>query len=191
MLRQLVIDSFKRPRPAARSVLAVDLAPVPLLQAAVAVTCIGLVLGYVAMWLSGGAIDPVSAAVLRMPLVGALAQFAMMALVAFLTFRIGRLFGGSGGLLGAAAVVIWLNAVTLGIQVLQIAALALVPPLAGLLALATLFWLLWAFANFVAELHGFGSPVMVLGVAVLSGIVLIFGVTLIAAILGIAPPGME
>jgi len=69
--------------------------------------------------------------------------------------------------------------------------LALVPPLAGLIALATLFWLLWAYANFVSELHAFRSPVVALGVAVLSGIVLIFCVTLIAAILGFAPPGVE
>lgn len=191
MLRQLVIDSFVAPRTAARAVLASGVPAGALLQAGVAVTCIGLVLGYLAMWLSGGAVDPVSAAVLRAPLIGALAQFAMMALVAWLTFRIGRLFGGAGGFWGAVTVVVWLNAVMLGIQVVQIGALALVPPLAGLIAVATLLWLLWAYANFVSELHGFASPVMVLGVALLSGVVLIFGVTLIAAILGIAPQGIE
>lgn len=191
MLRQLVIDSLVRPRAAARGVLDLDIAAGPLAQAAVAVTCIGLVLGYAAMRIGGGAVDPVSAAVLQAPLLGALGQFAMMALIAFLTFRVGRLFGGAGGFWGAATVVIWLNAVTLGIQVLQIVVLAVAPPLAGLVAVATLFWLLWAYANFVAELHAFRSPVMVLGVAVLSGIALIFGLTLIAAILGIAPPGIE
>lgn len=190
MWGQLAIDSLIRPRAAARRVLALPVAPLTLVETAAAITALGLVLGFVAMRMSG-AVDPVSAAVLRAPLLGAVAQFGMMALVAFLTFRIGRAFGGRGGFWGAALVVVWLNAVTLGIQVVQIAALAVVPPLAGVIAIATLFWLLWAFANFVAELHDFGSPLMVLGVTVLTAIVLIFGVTLLAAILGFSPQGAQ
>jgi hypothetical protein len=187
MWGQLVIDSILRPRAAARRVLGLELAPDALFQAAAAITCIGIVLGYLAMRMSGGAVDPVSAAVLQAPLLGATLQFGMMAVIAFLTFRIGRVFGGRGDFWGAAAVVVWLNAVTLAIQVVQLAALATVPPLAGLIAIATLFWLLWAFSNFVAELHGFASPVMVLGVVVLTVIVLVFALTLVAAMLGLTP----
>ena len=43
------------------------------------------------------------------------------------------------------------------------------PPLAAILAIATLFWALWAFANFVAELHGFRNPIVVLGAVVADG----------------------
>lgn len=189
MWRRLVIDSLFRPREAATRVLRLDLTPGALAQAGVAVTCIGLLLGYVGLALSGGDVDPVSAVVLERPLVGAALQLAIMAAVAFLTFRIGRLFGGVGALWGAAAVVVWLNAVTLVIQVLQLAALALVPPLAGLIAMATIFWLFWAYANFVTELHGFESPVMVLGVVVLTVIVIVFGLTMLAAILGLSSRG--
>jgi hypothetical protein len=187
MWGQLVIDSLTRPRAAARRLLSLDLEPAPLVQAAVAITCAGLVLGWVAMTLSGGAVDPVSAAVLQAPLLGALAQFAVMGLVILLTFRIGRMFGGRGGFWGAAAVVVWLNAVTLLIQVVQIVALAVAPPFAGLIAIATLVWLLWAYASFVTELHDFSSPLMVLGVAILTVIVLIFALTLLAAMLGLSP----
>jgi hypothetical protein len=188
MWRQLVIDSFAQPRVAARRLIALDLPPDALLQAAGAVTCIGLVLGFAALRLTGGAADPVSAAVLRSPLVGAAVQFGVMALIALLTFRVGRMFGGRGGFWAGAAVVVWLNAMTLLIQAVQLVALALAPPAAGLIAVATLVWLFWAFANFVAELHGFASPFVVLGVAVLTVIVLVFAATLLAAILGVAPP---
>ncbi len=191
MWPQLVIDSLVRPRAAARRVLAISVDPFVLLQAAVAITCVGILLGYLAMRMSGGAVDAVSAAVLAAPLMGALVQFGMMALIAFLAFRVGRLFGGRGDFWSAATVVVWLNAMTLAIQVLQLVALALAPPLAGIIAIATLFWLFWAFASFVTELHDFRSPMMVLGVVVLTVIVIVFGLTLLAAILGFGPQGVS
>jgi hypothetical protein len=190
MWRQLVIESLVSPRAAARRVLADRFDPATLLQAAVAVTCTGLVLGFVAMQLTGGAVDPVSAAVLGSPLMGALAQLGVMALAAFLTFRVGRLFGGSGDFWGAAQVVVWLNAITLAIQAVQLVALALAPPIAGLIAVGTLFWLLWAYATFVTELHGFRSAAMVLGATVLVVVGLVFVATIMAGILGIAPQGV-
>lgn len=191
MLGQLIVDSLLRPRSAARAVLGMVPPADVLLQAALAVTCLGMVLGFVAVVIGGGPVDPVSAALISNPLVGAAIQFAIMIAVAMLTFRIGGLFGGTGGFLGALTIVVWLNAVMLAIQFVQIAAMLLVPPLAGLVALVAVFWLLWAFANFVAELHGFGSPFVVLGVSILTVIVLVFGLTMLAAILGITPQGVQ
>ena len=99
-----------------------------------------------------------SAAILGRPLLGAVVQLAALVIVVFLTVRIGRLFGGIGGFWDALALVVWLNAVMVLVQVVQLVALALVPPLAAALAIATILWALWAFANFVAELHGFQNP---------------------------------
>ena len=48
-----------------------------------------------------------------------------MAVIVVLTVRIGRLFGGSGGLWGALALVVWLNAMMVLIQAAQLVALAL------------------------------------------------------------------
>jgi hypothetical protein len=158
-----------------------------LVQAAVMVTCVGIVLGYLAVQLSPEAIDVVSAALLDNPLVGAALQLGAMALIAFLTARIGRLFGGSGELWGAVALVVWLNAMMVLIQAGQLAALAILPPLAAVLAIVTVFWALWAFANFVTELHGFQNPAIVLGGVVLSALVLFFATAMLLAILGITP----
>lgn len=189
MWGQLVIDSLVRPREAARRVLGFEIGWAALAQIAVAVACIVMVLAYAAVELSGGPVDPMSAALLRRPLVGAVSQLGVMALIVVLTVRIGRAFGGTGGLWGATALVVWLNAMTLLIQVLQLVLLLVAPPLAGILAIATLVWILWTFANFVAELHGFASAFVVLGVTVLSGVGLVLGLTLIAAILGLSPTG--
>ncbi len=187
MWAQLVIDSLLRPRSAARQVLDARLGLTELLQGAVAVTCAGMVLGYVALRVSPGAVDVISAAVIGNPLVGTALQLSIMAVVVILTARIGRLFGGTGEAWGALALIVWLNAVLVLLQAGQLVLLALVPPLAALVAIATLIWALWAFANFVAELHGFKNPFIVMGAVVLTGIVLFFGTAMILAILGITP----
>jgi hypothetical protein len=83
--------------------------------------------------------------------------------------------------------VVWLNAMMLLIQMAQLGALLLIPPLASLIAIATVIWALWAFANFVTELHGFQNPLFVLGGVILSMIVLFFGLAMILAILGVTP----
>lgn len=187
MWRELLIDSLLRPRVAARRVLAAGVPVAQLLEAAVLVAVVGVVLGYLALLLSPGALDIVSAAVIHHPLLGAVAQLAVMAVAVLLTVRIGRLFGGTGSTEGALALVVWLNAVMVVIQAAQLVALAVLPPVATVLAVATIFWALWAFANFVAELHGFQNPFMVLAAVILTAIVLFFGTAMIFAILGITP----
>ena len=187
MWGQLVIDSLRRPRLAARRLL--DAAPpdATVLEAAVLVTCAGILLGYLAVRMTPGGVDMVSAALLANPLLGAAAQLGAMAVVVLLTVRIGRLFGGRGELWGAATLVVWLNAMLVLIQAGQLVALALVPPLAALLAIVAIVWTLWAYANFIAELHGFQNPVIVLGAVVLTGMMLFFGTAMLLAILGLAP----
>jgi hypothetical protein len=187
MWGELVIDSLRRPRLAARRILDAGVPDATVVEAAVLVTCAGMVLGYLALRATPEGVDMVSAAVLANPLLGAAAQLGVMAVVAFLTARIGRLFGGRGELWGAAALVVWLNAMLVLVQAGQLAALALLPPLAALLAIAATVWALWAYANFVAELHGFQNPVIVLGAVVLTGLMLFFGIAMMLAILGLTP----
>lgn len=187
---QLVIDTLVRPRGAARQLLGLDLALGILVQAAVLTACLAMVLGYAAVQLSPpGTSDAVSEALIGQPLRGAALQLVMMAAAAGLTARIGRLFGGTGSLRGALALVVWLNMMMVILQVVQLAALLFWPPLAVLIALGTLFWALWAFVSFVAELHGFGNALLVLAGTVLTLIVLFFGIAMLLAILGITPKG--
>lgn len=189
MWGELLIDSLRRPRVAARRVLDARVPAARLLEAAVLVAVTGVVFGYLALMLSPEALDVVSAAVIHNPLLGAGAQLAVMAVAVFLTVRVGRIFGGTGTTEGALALVVWLNAVMVVIQAAQLVALAVLPPVATILAVATIFWALWAFANFVAELHGFQNPFIVLAVVILTTIVVFFGSAMIFAILGITPQG--
>lgn len=187
MWRQLVIDSLVRPRAAARGVMGLHLTPGLLAQAAVAVTAAEMVLGFLAFRLTPGAVDSLSALILGDPLFGAAAQLGVLAVTVVLTWRVGLIFGGTGSLPDAFALVVWLNAMMVLIQAVQLVTLAVLPPAALLLATATAFWALWAYASFVAELHGFQSPFLVLGGVLLTLLVLFFTLGMIVALTGIVP----
>lgn len=184
---ELVRDSLTRPRVAARRLIDMGITPVALAQLAVVVTCLGLILAFVAMQSSAGTIDAVSARILNAPLLGALVELGVMVVIAVLTYRVGALFGGKGSLEGAAVLVVWLNAMLLLIQTAQIVALVVMPPVATLLAIGGVLWAFWAYANFVTELHDFENPFMVLGGVVLTAIVMFIAVAMLLAILGVTP----
>ena len=189
MWGELLIESLLRPRLAARRLYALPIAPGTVVEVAAVVACLGILLGYAALVMTGGGIDPVSAAALAVPLLGAAIQLAVMAGIAFLTWWLGARFGGRGDALGAAKAVVWLNVVMLAFQAAQLVILPIAPPVAAFIAVATLFWLFWAYANFTAELHDFASPFMVLGVAVLTAVGLALALAAIASELGFTPGG--
>jgi hypothetical protein len=185
--RKLVSDSLVSPRNAARAVIALGLSRDLLIQGAAAVTAVAVILSYLAVKVRPGQVDQVSAAILANPLLGAAVQFGIILVVAFVTARVGNMFGGRGTLDGALAIIVWLNAMLVLIQAVQLFALVVLPPLAALIALVTVVWLLWALANFVTELHGFQNPLFVLAGVILTIIVLFFGLAMILAILGVTP----
>jgi hypothetical protein len=187
--RDLVVASFLRPRDAARRVMRARIGFGALIEAGLAVCCIGVVLAYVSALVAGGPGDPVVAFLLDRPIVGAASQAVALAVAIGLTWKIGQLFGGTGGLGATILLLVWLNAVALLPQLALIVLVAASPPLGTLFALAIYAWMLWAYANFVTELHGFDSPVMVLGVSILTCVALMFGLTMLAAILGFGGRG--
>jgi hypothetical protein len=187
--KDMALESIFRPREAAKKVMRLNLPVEVVLQAAVAVICAGMVLAYLSVRLTTGSVDPVAAAIVSDPLIGAVIQFVVLMVVTVLSFRVGRAFGGTGDLRQAFALVVWLNVVLLLIQVVQLVVLMILPPLAALLALAAIGWTLWALANFLCELHGFQNPFLVLGGVILTVIVLFFTVALMLAMLGLQPPG--
>lgn len=184
MWSELLVQSIVRPRDAARQVLALGV-PVPvLIEAALAVTCLGMVLGFLGMSLTSAALDSLTSFILGNPLMGAAIQFAVLFVVVGLVLVIGRAFGGTGDFPGALAIVVWIDAVMLVIQAVQVLALVLLPPVATLLALATIIWVIWALASFVSVLHEFENLAMVLGGLILTMTLIYFGAALVLAGLG-------
>lgn len=191
MWRQLVIDSLVRPRAAARQVMDAQVAQVHLLQGALLVACLGMVMNYFALRMIPVTVDPITAALLRNPIVGVAEELLLLFVTVVLTVRIGRLFRGTGGFWEAMALLVWLNAVAVLVEAAQLVLLAVLPSqatLVAVIAFGPLIWLAWVYANFVAELHGFQNPFFVLGVMMLTAMLLFIAVAMILTMLGFVPP---
>lgn len=113
-------------------------------------------------------LDPFSALMLASPIRAAVFQWLFLAVTVFLVHRVGRDFGGHGGFADALLVVVWLQLIMLGFQVLQMVILPLSPNFAGLIGLVSFGLYLWLLTVFIAELHGFVSRGMVFLVMVLT-----------------------
>lgn len=96
------------------------------------------------------------------PFESALAQGGILVLMAVLAYGVGRWRGGRGSFADALILMVWWQAVLLGFQLVQIAALLLFPVATNLLGLAGLVLVFWLLTGFIAELHGFSSPGLVL-----------------------------
>ena len=97
------------------------------------------------------------------PLLSAVLQGGLLVLVSWLIHRVGRWRGGRGSFADALLLVAWTQMLLLGMELVQLVAHLILPPLSdviGVLGIVLFFWLL---SHFVAELHGFGSVVAVLG----------------------------
>lgn len=104
---------------------------------------------------------------------------------------IGRLAGGTGTFPDALLLLAWLQFVMIGVQIVQIVAMLLVPPLFGLATLAALALFMWMLVNFTMALHGFTSALKVVVVTVFSFFGLAVVLAIVLAILGLGPQGMQ
>lgn len=189
-LLALARHTLRYPRAGARFLLDQDLAPgvrwLAFLLVAVA-SAIGTHLSITVM-------PPDQRAVLEQmfasPIRTAIMQGTIWLGIAWLIAIGGRLRGGRGSFMDALLLVTWLEFILLCIQVLQVVAGFLLPPIGDIIGLAGLVMLAWLLTNFVAELHGFASLWAVFAGLVAGGIALFLGVAVLLALLVGAPvPG--
>lgn len=155
------------PQQAARVLLAEG---VPLKARTAGLLLVAILSALLASLQVGGreSLDPFSALMLASPIRAAVFQWLFLAVTVFLVYRVGRAFGGHGRFADALLVVVWLQLIMLGFQVLQMVILPLSPNFAGLIGLVSFGLYLWLLTVFIAELHGFVSRGMVFLVMVLT-----------------------
>ena len=184
MWRALIAESFRHPRAAARRLIALDPPRTEIWAAGLMVACLETVVLHAAFRVMPAELATVFGAEAMAPLATVVEQLVVLAVAALATARIGALFGGTGTLKGAALVVLWISFVTALFPLVAVALMALSPILAGILALASVAWALWAFASFVAELHGFRRLLPVMFGVVATWVIVVFGLSMLFAILG-------
>lgn len=91
------------------------------------------------------------------PLETAILQAGILLLTVAGVYLIGRWRGGKGRSADTLLLIGWLQIVLLCIQIIQIAALVVLPLVAEIIGIAGLVLSLWLLTQFIAELHGFAS----------------------------------
>ena len=119
------------------------------------------------------------------PVVMGLLQAAFMFVIAHAITLIGRWFGGTGRFEGALSLIIWMQFIFLCIQVVQLVAMVIIPPVAGLITILAMGLFFWLLVNFIAALHSFTSLGMIFVATILSAFGIIFGLSLILTLLGL------
>lgn len=179
--------SLQDPRAATRALLA-EAVPLPARTAGLLlVAVLSAVLASVQIRLSPQELDPISAAMLASPFRAAVVQWAFLALSVVLIHRVGRAFGGTGSFPDALLIVVWLQCLTLVLQLAQLVVNVISPALAGLIGLGGFALFLWLMASFIAELHSFRSR----GLVFLGMVVSAFAAGLVIGLLVILIAGPE
>ena len=186
-LMGLVRETIIAPRDAARRIILARL-PMDVRWTALAlVVVVSVLLGQLTLRLMLGPTGMMGG-VLAGPSQGVLLQAGVLIAMAMAAHNVGRWMGGGGNFPDALLLMACLQGVMVMVQLVQIAALLLLPPLSGLLGLVGFGLFLWILTGFVAELHGFRSLAAVLSMIIATAFGIAFVLALILSMLGITPP---
>jgi hypothetical protein len=185
-LLRMARDTVSNPREGAETILSLGLPRQALWLAFALVVVLSMILGDLIYLVAdvpadGTMTGPMSAS----PLVMGGLQAAFLFIMVHAITRIGALFGGTGRFDEALALVVWLQFIFLCVQVIQLLAVLVMPPLAGMITLLAMGLFLWLLVNFIATLHGFTSLGMVFVMTILSAFGILFALSLILTMLGI------
>ena len=101
----------------------------------------------------------------------------------------GQVFGGTGRIDQAILLVSWWQGIGLVIQAVQLVAALVLAPLAGIVTLLGLGWLVFALLHFVNVLHGFNSLFKALGCVAVGILGFSFGIAIFLTLLGVSVQG--
>lgn len=150
-------DTLANPAAAARMVMALRLnVPEGLMAVGLTAALATLLTGLMQSFL-GPVADPAMQDLFSRPFLLAISQFSLMALGAFLMWRVGKMFGGKGSFAQALSLVAWLEVVLILLQVAEVLVRLILPMLALPVGLASLFAFFYLLTHFTAALNGYTS----------------------------------
>ena len=184
-----VLMTIRTPRDGARWVKSITMSRQSRWEALALFMVVGVVFNQITGFLMFGDFRIIMMGLTLNPITYAMIQMAVLVIMVFGVFWIGRAMGGTGGFGDAILLIAWLQAIMTLLQVAQTIAILLIPALGVIIAVASFMLFFWLLSNFIAELHGFTSIPKVLGMILISMIGLTFGMTILLSIIGISMPG--
>lgn len=185
-MMRLCWQGLTSPREGASAVLALGAPRVALFPLAGLVAVIVTILMFLQGAIVGPAEVPVGDGTVQTvqiaPLFLAFIVFVFIVGYSWALANFGRGLGGTGSFEEALLLMIYLQMIMIGFQIAELAALLILPPLAGMVAIAGFFVGLWLNLQFVDVLHGFGSLMksfmLMIAVSAAFAIALMFIITL-------------
>ena len=154
---KLVINTIKDPKQVALKISLVTLPPVTLWSLVVLVVIISVLLSELANWLLPVKPTQPSLILISSPFLATVVLTVLMTVMIFLTFYIGKLFGGTGSIESTISVIVWLQTTMIALQVVQLILIPFLPSLAMILGFFAGILFFWLYVNFILVLHGFTS----------------------------------
>jgi hypothetical protein len=189
-LMRMMRETLSAPRAAATTVLNYGFAPAVGWMALLLMAVASTLLTHISFAMMPMDAQEFWGAAMGSPVRTAIFQWVVLLISVHGIHKIGRWRGGNGTLQGAVILTAWLQFILLCVQIVQLVAQALAPPLADFLGLAGLVLFLWLLSNFVAELHGFASARMTFLGIILTLLAASFVLAFVFALLfGAAPTG--
>ena len=183
------LGSLRDPREEARWVMAIKLPRTARWEALLLIVVISVILAQIATLLVPLEGDILLGPIMVDPMVAGLVQMSLLVLMVFAIYFIGHAMGGVGGFGNTILLVAWIQFVMACLQVVQTAAMLLIPPLAAILGVVGFVLFFWLLTNFIAELHRFHSLGRVFLMIIISMVGFAFGLSLILTMIGITIPG--
>ena len=152
-----VINTIKVPKQVALKISLVTLPPVTLWSLVVLVVIISVLLSELANWLLPVKPTQTSLILISSPFLATVVLTVLMTVMIFLTFYIGKLFGGTGSIESTISVIVWLQTTMIALQVVQLILIPFLPSLAMILGFFAGILFFWLYVNFILVLHGFTS----------------------------------
>jgi len=151
-------ETLRSPRDAAKQVMAVQMTRRQRWDTLFLIAVLSAILAYLSLFLAGpdtGVMADETGPVGPFMLV--FSQTVVMLVMVFAIHFLGRAAGGTGTLDDTILLVSWMQFILICLQVLQIIAAVIMPPVALLLGMAGLVLVFVLLTVFVSELHGFRS----------------------------------
>ena len=174
------------PRGAARALLGDSALGGRGLELAVLVVALGVLVAALIGGSQPEGADALLTGLLRNPLLFAVIQFMLLFLSALAIFAIGRMFGGSGDFEGALLISVWLQFMSVLVQLGLLPLSLLLPGAAALLTTFFYLYFVWLMVVFIAELHRFQSLFKVFGGVLASSFALAVMVGILLAFIGVS-----